>query len=102
MDWLRKFLIKHTHWFFQSGPTKKELKTKHSFTWAQVENKNGDKLVVTIKGPQPYIFTVKIISNIIKQLLAGNISKGFTPPSFYGRELIESIDGVQISFGNKI
>lgn len=97
MTWLRKFLINYTHWFFPLGPTENELKTQHSFTWAEAENKHGDKLVVTIKGPQPYIFTVKILGNIIQQLAGGNINKGFTPPSFYGRKLIESIDGVQIS-----
>lgn len=101
MDWLRKFLINHTHWFFPIGPTENELKTQHSLTWAEVENKHGDKLIVTIKGPQPYIFTVKIIGNIIQQLVDGNINEGFTPPSFYGRKLIESIDGVQISVVNK-
>ena len=102
LDWLRKFLINHTHWFFPFGPTKNELKTQHSYTWAEVENKRGDKLIVTIRGPQPYIFTVRIIGNIIQRLVDGNIKEGFIPPSFYGRKLIESIDGVQISVANKI
>lgn len=97
MNWLRKFLMNHGRWFFPTGPSKAELLKQHTYSWAQVENNENQKLTVTIKGPQAYIFTVKVIGRIIHQIAQANISPGFTPPSFYGRNLIEGIDGVQIS-----
>jgi short subunit dehydrogenase-like uncharacterized protein len=97
MNWLRKFLMNHGRWFFPTGPSKAELLKQHTYSWAQVENNENQKLTVTIKGPQAYIFTVKIVGRILHQIARGNTRAGFTPPSFYGRNLIEGIDGVQIS-----
>ncbi|MFN9119500.1 MAG: hypothetical protein ACK5XT_15960, partial [Gemmatimonas sp.] len=34
---------------------------------------------------------------IIDQLVRNNVNPGFTPPSFFGRPLIEGIDGVRIT-----
>ena len=97
MNWLRKFLLRYSHWFFPLGPTEDELKRQHTYTWAQIENQQNQKLTVTIKGPQAYIFTAKIIGSIVNLLAKGKANAGFTPPSFYGRNLIEGIGGVHIS-----
>lgn len=97
MNWLRKFLFRYSNLFFPLGPTQEELAKQYTYTWAQTENKHNQKLIVTIKGPQAYLFTVKIIGRVIDQLAVNNTYPGFTPPSVYGRSLIDGIEGVQIS-----
>ena len=101
MDWLRRFLIRYSDWFFPLGPSADELKSQHTYSWAHVENDQNQKRTVLIKGPQAYILTVKAIGRIIDQIARDNANAGFTPPSFYGRNLIEGIEGVQISVVNE-
>lgn len=95
LNWLRKFLLKYAGLFFPAGPTEKQLRSGYSYSW--VEAKNADKKVlITIKGPEAYLFTVQIIQQLIRQLVKGKVSSGFIRPAFFGRELIESVEGVQI------
>jgi short subunit dehydrogenase-like uncharacterized protein len=96
MDWLRRFLMRHANWFFAPGPSGDELDSQHTYSWAQVQDALGRSATVVIRGPQAYVFTVKTIGRIIEQLARNNVNPGFTPPSFYGRGLIEGIDGVRI------
>jgi short subunit dehydrogenase-like uncharacterized protein len=98
LDCLRRFLIRYSHLFFPLGPSEGELRNQHTYSWAQVENQRNQKLTVLIKGPQAYVFTVKAIGRILGQIANGNTKPGFTPPSYYGRNLIEGIEGVEISF----
>jgi short subunit dehydrogenase-like uncharacterized protein len=97
MNWLRRFLLTYAHWFFPVGPSGDELARQHTYSWAQVENNRSEKLTVLIKGPQAYLFTVKAIGRILGQIAQDKANAGFTPPSFFGRDLIEGIEGVQIS-----
>lgn len=101
MNWLRKFLIQYSHWFFPLGPSSDELRKQHTYSWAQVGNKQNRKLTVLIKGPQAYLFTVKAIGSIVSEMSRNNINPGFTTPSFYGRNWIERIEGVQITVLNE-
>jgi short subunit dehydrogenase-like uncharacterized protein len=96
MDWLRRLLMRHADWLFAPGPSAGELDSQHTYSWAQVEDAGGRSATVVIRGPQAYVFTVKAIGRIIEQLARNNVNPGFTPPSFYGRGLIEGIDGVRI------
>lgn len=96
MDWLRGFLMAHSDRFFAPGPSADELDIQHTYSWAQVEDAGGRSATVIIRGPQAYVFTVKAIGRIIDRLARNDVNPGFTPPSFYGRGLIEGIDGVRI------
>lgn len=97
LNWLRVFLKRYPRWFFASGPSDGELESQHTYAWAQVENVQGTSATVLIKGPDAYVFTVKAIGRIIGQLVRNNVNPGFTSPSFFGRALIEGIDGVRIT-----
>jgi short subunit dehydrogenase-like uncharacterized protein len=97
LNWLRVFLNRYARWFFALGPSDGELESQHTYAWAQVENARGGSASVVITGPHAYIFTVKAIGRIIDQLVRNNVNPGFTPPSFFGRPLIEGIDGVRIT-----
>ena len=96
MDWLRRFLMAHSDRFFAPGPSADELDSQHTYSWAQVDDAGGRSATVVIRGPQAYVFTVKAIGRIIDRLARNDVKPGFTPPSFYGRGLIEGIDGVRI------
>jgi len=95
MDWLRRLLMRHADRLFAAGPSADELDSQHTYSWAHVEDAGGRSATVLIRGPQAYVFTVKAIGRIIEQLARNNVNPGFTPPSFYGRALIEGIDGVR-------
>ncbi len=97
LNWLRVFLKRYARWFFAAGPSDGELESQHTYAWAQVENGHGRSATVLIKGPHAYVFTVKAIGRIIGQLVRNNVNPGFTSPSFFGRALIEGIDGVRIT-----
>ncbi len=97
LNWLRVFLERYSRWLFAPGPSDGELDSRHTYAWAQVENARGKSATVVIKGPHAYVLTVKAIGRIIDQLVRNNVNPGFTPPSFFGRALIEGIDGVRIT-----
>jgi hypothetical protein len=58
-------------------------------------------MTVLIKGPQAYLFTVKAIGSVVSEISRNNTNPGFTPPSFYGRNLLDRIEGVQITVLNE-
>ncbi|MFO0443303.1 MAG: hypothetical protein ACK50F_03390, partial [Betaproteobacteria bacterium] len=93
---LRRLLMSHADWLFAPGPSSDELDSQRTYSWAQVEDAGGRRATVVIRGPQAYVFTVKAVGRIIEQLARNHVNPGFTPPSFYGRGLIEGIDGVRI------
>jgi short subunit dehydrogenase-like uncharacterized protein len=97
MGWLRTLVMRYSDLLFAPGPSGDELDSQHTYSWAQVEDARGRSATVVIRGPQAYICTVKAIGRIIDQLARNNVNPGFTPPSFYGRGLIEGIDGVRIN-----
>ena len=96
MDRLRRLLMKHADRLFAPGPSPDELDSQHTYSWAHVQDAGGRSATVVIRGPQAYVLTVKAIGRIIEQLARNNVNPGFTPPSFYGRGLIEGIDAVRI------
>lgn len=102
LNWLRVFLNRNARWFFALGPSDGELESQHTYAWAQVENARGGSASVVIKGPHAYVFTVKAIGRIIHQLVRNNVNPGFTPPSFFGRALIEGIEGVRITVAGDV
>ena len=97
LNWLRVFVKRYAHWFFAPGPSGRQLESEHTYAWAQVENVHGRSATVLVTGPHAYVFTVKAIGRIIHQLVRNNVNPGFTPPSFFGRALIEGIEGVRIT-----
>lgn len=93
---LRTLLLRHAHRLFPLGPSADELLRQHTYSWAHVENDRAEGLTVLIRGPHAYLFTVRAIGRILERVARGEVRPGFAPPSFYGPELIEGIDGVRI------
>jgi short subunit dehydrogenase-like uncharacterized protein len=96
MLWLRNFLLNNIVKFLPLGPNEKELQVGETFVWATASNQQGKEVTVFIEGPEAYLFTVKTLINITKNIMNDNLKTGFQTPAYYGIDLIKDIDKVVI------
>lgn len=96
LGWLRKFMLHRLVNWLPEGPSPKQLAKGATFVHA-VAYKDGRSASVEISGPEAYVFTTECIFQVLLALDKGTTLKGAIPPSTFGRELIEPIDGLSIS-----
>lgn len=74
------------------GPTEKELKEGKTFVYVEAQNSESKKVVVSIEGPEAYLFTAQTVTQITKHILENEWQKGFqTPARVYGAKIIENL-----------
>lgn len=94
--WLRDIIVKHLLRFFPEGPSDKQLEKGATYIFAVTKNEKAETREITVKGPEAYLFTVYCLTEISKEILAGNHRSGFQTPSYFGRALLDRIEKVEI------
>lgn len=86
--WLRNFLLRWVIRFLPEGPSEKLLRNGKTFIHAEVKNGKGQKAVISIQGPEAYLFTAQTLVNITIKVMQNEIKPGFQVPSIYGKEIL--------------
>jgi short subunit dehydrogenase-like uncharacterized protein len=87
--WLRKIIIKYLLNLLPIGPTEKQLKKGRTVCYAEVSNKEGVIANASIIGPEAYLFTVKILLIISKEIIANNYKTGYQTPNIYADKILK-------------
>ncbi|MDX2196812.1 MAG: saccharopine dehydrogenase NADP-binding domain-containing protein [Cytophagales bacterium] len=73
--------------------------TTQCYLSATLTSKSGENYTLKMIGPEPYLFTSKLISNAAQKVLDGKYKIGYqTPATAYGATLIDNIEGVKLIF----
>jgi len=95
LSWLRNLMLNYVINWLPEGPSEKELKKGKTFVMAKASNSQASA-IVTIEGPEAYVFTAECVWALTNQLLQETKHIGFVTPSIFGKTLIEKIDKVKI------
>ena len=91
--WLRNLLLNQLLEFLPEGPSEKQLRQGRTYIMAIV--KQGDvEESVALQGPEAYLFTAHCLREITARILDGNVAAGFQTPTYYGKALLDGIEGV--------
>lgn len=96
MLWLRNLMLKRLINWLPEGPSQKQLNKGKTFIKAIVKNEQNGERSVEIVGPEAYVFTIKCLDILANKLSKKQDKFGVLTPSFFGKELIENIEGVEI------
>lgn len=103
-------MSRYLGWLLASGPVQKYLQAKippggpndqerakgKTLLWGEAINKDGNRVVSRMQGPEGYTITALAALNIADKILSGDVKPGFQTPSMaYGPELILEIDGIE-------
>jgi short subunit dehydrogenase-like uncharacterized protein len=81
-----------------AGPDEEQLRTRASYVWGRVENRNGDAAEARLRLPNGYLLTAQTALAILTRVLGGDFSAGFqTPARQYGADFILQIAGTSRS-----
>lgn len=94
--WLRDLILNRLLRFLPEGPSEKQLRKGATYVIAVAKNSDGEKRAVSVKGPEAYLFTARCLVQLAKKLLSGTYEPGFQPPSYYGKEILDKIENVEI------
>lgn len=79
------------------GPNKQKREEGRSFIWGEIENSNGEVLMLQYETREGYRLTVDASLIIIEEILNGKVRTGFcTPSMLLGSELLDRIPGTKI------
>ncbi len=95
--WLRDFMLKRLINILPVGPSEKQLQKGNTICYAEVSNAKNEKASATIHGPEAYMFSAEILTNITKKIMENNTKSGYQTPNIYGVELLKSISKVTIN-----
>jgi len=77
------------------GPTDEERANAKGVVWAEVEDKEGNRVSSRLQTPDSYLLTSLTATAIAKRVLSGSAPPGFqTPSRAYGADFILEFEGV--------
>ena len=80
-----------------AGPDEQALSSGSTRIWAEVENADGARTTMRVRGPEAYVFTARTALDVAGRVLGGAAPAGFqTPVMAYGPDLLDRIDGVEV------
>lgn len=91
--WLRDLIVKRLLRFLPEGPSAKQLQHGSTYILAIAANQTETKSV-SLKGPEAYLFTALCLREITVNILRGKVAPGFQTPAYFGKALLDGIDGV--------
>lgn len=97
LQWLRKLMLKRIINWMPEGPNTKQLEKGKTYIKAIAKNNDGNEYQVAITGPEAYVFTMDCLLNLIEKIEVNKGLKGVLPPSEFGRDVVENIEGVIIN-----
>jgi short subunit dehydrogenase-like uncharacterized protein len=99
--WLRDLILNRLLQYLPEGPSLKQLQRGYTYIKAIATN-DTEQREVTLKGPEAYLFTAQSVTEIAVRILRGEVTPGFQTPSFYGKDLLDGIAGIELVFRQKI
>jgi short subunit dehydrogenase-like uncharacterized protein len=80
----------------EGGPNAEERRAGKTLLWGEASDKQGNKAVSRLEGPEGYAFTALTALNICEKILGGDFQIGFqTPARAYGADLVLETPGVR-------
>ncbi len=93
LGWLRDFILNYLIRFLPEGPSAKQLQQGSTYVMAIAANET-EETSVSLRGPEAYWFTAQCLIKITAEILKGNVVAGFQTPAYFGKALLDKIDGV--------
>ncbi|NET10280.1 MAG: NAD(P)H-binding protein [Symploca sp. SIO2B6] len=92
--WLRDLLVNRLLNFLPEGPTEKQLAQGNTYVMAIASNSFTDARIA-LKGPEAYLFTALCLREVSNRILSGPVEAGFQTPAYFGKVLLDHMDGIQ-------
>jgi short subunit dehydrogenase-like uncharacterized protein len=92
--WLRDLIVNQLLRFLPEGPSERQLLQGSTYVMAITTNGTVEKLV-SLKGPEAYLFTALCVREISVKVLNGHFLAGFQTPAYFGKALLDGIDHLE-------